>query len=83
MSTARPRQVHPRDLRFAAFVLANLLCLGGFIAGSLEGAAPADGGWRRIDRAALQARIDAGDLASREARWYRDATEPRGPGLAP
>jgi hypothetical protein len=64
---------HCRDFQFAAFILANLICLGGFLLSGTKTADEQNGGkgWRRINIEALTERINAGDLVNQEAAWYR------------
>jgi hypothetical protein len=71
MSARRHRQLRRRDLAFLGWIAATLLGIGGYL---LEGGGPdarEAGGWRHIDRAALEARIGSGELSGREADWYR------------
>jgi len=60
-----------RDLKFAAFIIVNLFCLGGFLFSDTETVSELTGGWRRIDLDALMAHIRAGKLVTKEAAWYR------------
>ncbi|OAD20470.1 secreted protein [Candidatus Thiomargarita nelsonii] len=69
-----------RDSLFAAFILANLVCIGGFLFSSTETALEQTGGWRRIDLDALTTRINAGDLVDKEADWYRPIDGGENPG---
>jgi hypothetical protein len=59
-----------RNFQFAVFILANLLCVGGFLFSRTDNLDEQIGGWRRIDIEALTARINAGDLVRKEAAWY-------------
>jgi hypothetical protein len=61
-----------RDLRFLGVVALNLACVAAYL--TTESGAPetAVGGWRRIDRAALESRIESGELSRKEAAWYRE-----------
>ena len=61
-----------RDLRFLGVVVLNLACVAGYLA--TESGAPETGvgGWRRIDRAALESRIESGELSRKEASWWRE-----------
>lgn len=70
-----PMKLRRRDLRFVALVGANLAGIAGFLVAGLRTADETPGGWRRIDREALEARIEAGDLVRHEARWYRVVEE--------
>jgi hypothetical protein len=64
-----------RDLRFLAVVALNLAAIGAFLA-TESGAPPTGvGGWRRIDRAALEGRIESGELSRKEALWWRSVEE--------
>lgn len=81
---------HPRgrDLPLLALVLVALLLIGLHLQGALEQSGhPGSGGWRRIDRAALEQRIERGDLRDRRADWAhptRPDERPLGPqGSAP
>jgi hypothetical protein len=67
--------LHLRELRFIAFVAANLFFIGLFLVGASGRQEAAPGGWRRIDTGALKSRIEAGDLVDREAEWYHPAEE--------
>lgn len=60
-----------RDLRFLGVVALNLAAIGAFLATESGAPETAVGGWRRIDRAALERRIESGELSGREALWYR------------
>ena len=60
-----------RDLRFLAVVLLNLFMISGFLIRGAGDDADPPGGWRRIDLQALQTRIETGELADVEARWYQ------------
>jgi hypothetical protein len=61
-----------RDLRFLGVVALTLAAIGAFLA--TESGAPETGvgGWRRIDRAALERRIESGELSRKEAVWWRE-----------
>lgn len=70
--------LHRHDLLLLAMVGMGLLLVGGQLAQlGEEMAVPA--GWRRIDLAALKARIDSGELARRPALWVRPADGGRAP----
>lgn len=69
------RHVRWREARLLALVLANLVAIAGFLGGGGQQAPTQVGGWRRIDREALEARIRAGELSDREAQWYRPAEQ--------
>jgi hypothetical protein len=71
MMARRGWHLRPRDWRFLAVVALNLGAVAGYVA--TESGAPdvAAGGWRRIDRAALESRIETGELSRKEALWYR------------
>ena len=73
------KHVRRRELRFLAFMLANLVCVGGYLASGV-GVTPEKGGWRRIDLDAVEARIEAGELVRKEADWYRPLSEEATPG---
>ena len=64
-----------RDRRFLGVVALNLVCVAGYLA--TESGAPVTGvgGWRRIDRAALERRIELGELSRKEAVWWRPVEE--------
>jgi hypothetical protein len=70
VSAGRHWHLRRRDLVFLGWIAATLLGIGGYL---LEGASEVReaGGWRRIDRAAVEARIGSGELSGREADWYR------------
>jgi hypothetical protein len=76
------RQGKARDWRFAGLIALDLLCIGLYLAAGGPEGGQGTGGWRRIDTAAVQRRIDSGDLAGREALWYRPGGqgEPRAGG---
>ena len=61
-----------RDLRFLGVVALNLAAIGAFLATEAGAPETAVGGWRRIDRAALESRIESGDLSRKEALLYRE-----------
>jgi hypothetical protein len=65
-----------RDLRFLGVVVLNLAAIGAFLATESGAPETAVGGWRRIDRAALERRIESGELSGREAFWYRPVAPP-------
>jgi hypothetical protein len=73
------RHSRRREFRFLAFMLANLVCIGGYVASGIGAAPEGSGGWRRIDFQAVESRIDAGDLVRREADWYHALTEEDAP----
>ena len=64
------KHLHRRDLRFLTLVLANLVCMGGFLFAQMQTGEQPAGGWRRIDLPAVLQRIEAGDLQRHEADWY-------------
>ena len=66
-----------RDLRFLGVVALNLVGVAGYLA--TESGAPDTtvGGWRRIDREALERRIEAGELSRQEALWSRPVEVPK------
>ena len=68
------RHVHRRELRFLALAAVNLVCIAGYVASGI-GVSPEGGGWRRIDYQAVEARIEAGELVRKEARWYHPLSE--------
>ena len=67
------RHLRSREFRFLALVFANLICVAIFLGTGLQVPTRETGGWRRIDTEAVRARIEAGDLMSREASWYHPA----------
>ncbi len=69
------KHLHRRDLQFLALVLANLVCVGGYLLAQVQTAEQPAGGWRRIDLQAVMTRIEAGDLQQHEAAWYHPAKE--------
>lgn len=62
-----------RDWRFVGWVGLTLLCIGLYLSTAGPGMDRTHPGWRRIDTAALQQRIDSGGLSGREAQWYHPA----------
>ena len=74
MTVRRAVQLRRRDLRFLAVVALDLGCIGAYLATQSGPVDSGVGGWRRIDRAALESRIEAGELSRHEALWYRAAT---------
>jgi hypothetical protein len=66
--------LHAADFRLLALLGSTLLCIALFLGQQAVEITAADGGWRQIDLATLQQRIDAGDLTDREASWYHPAT---------
>lgn len=73
------RHVRRRELRFLAFMLLNLVCIAGYVGGSIGLAPEQTGGWRRIDLRAVEARIEAGELVRKEADWYHPLLEEESP----
>ena len=71
MTARRAWHLRRRDLRFLAVVALNLAAVAGFLATESGPPDVAGGGWRRIDRAALEARIEAGELSRTEGLWWR------------
>jgi hypothetical protein len=71
MIARRPWHLRRRDLRFLGVVVLNLAAIGAFLATESGTPETAVGGWRRIDRAALERRIESGELRGQEALWYR------------
>jgi hypothetical protein len=71
MTARRHSHLRRRDLRFLATVAAALACIVGFLLTQAGPEATGGGGWRRIDREALERRIESGELSGREASWYR------------
>ena len=69
------RHLHPRDYRFLAFVLVNLLCVAAYLFAHVQTLQQETGGWRRIDLDAVMSRIESGDLLQHEAAWYHDQRE--------
>ena len=76
MTARRAWHLRRRDLRFLAVVALNLAAVAGFLATESGPPDVAGGGWRRIDRAALEARIESGELSRKEASWARPAEGP-------
>lgn len=79
------RHLHRRELGFLGLIGLTGLLIGLHLGSGLEGVGMAGSTWRAIDRAALERRIEAGDLRDREADWFRPAASPEAPGglLAP
>jgi len=64
------RHLRSRDFRFLFFFMANLFLIGAYV-GSIQQLGPSGGhGWRRVDVAAVERRIEAGELSRHEALWY-------------
>lgn len=61
-----------RDLRFLGVVALILAGVAAFVVTQSGAPDTAVGGWRRIDRAALESRIESGELSRKEAVWYRE-----------
>jgi hypothetical protein len=61
-----------RDRRFLGVVALTLACVAAYVATQSGAPETVVGGWRRIDRAALESRIEAGELSRREAVWWRE-----------
>jgi hypothetical protein len=78
----RHRHWQPRDLRFLGLVALTALAIGLYLDQGLRLAARAGTGHRVIDTAALQRRIDAGELRDREARWYHPTRPDEDPNSA-
>ncbi len=74
----RVSHLRGRDLRFVMFIIANLFCVAGYLAGNLGTIQEPGGGWRSIDLEALLTRIETGDLVQKEAEWYHPLTEETG-----
>lgn len=73
------RHLRRRELGFLGLIGLTGLLIGLHLGSGLEGVGMAGSTWRTIDRAALERRIEAGDLRDREADWFRPAV---GPGAA-
>jgi len=76
MTAQRGCHLRRRDLRFLGVVAVNLAAIGAFLATEAGAPETAVGGWRRIDRAALESRIESGELSRKEASWYREVEPP-------
>ncbi len=76
MTGRRRLHLRARDLRFVAVVALNLACIGAYVATQTGPGDAGAGGWRRIDRAALERRIESGELSGREALWYQPVSPP-------
>jgi hypothetical protein len=75
------RHLHGRELGFLGLVALTALLIGLHLAGSGLGRVELPGGgWRAIDRSALERRIEQGDLRDREAEWFRPASLGEGTG---
>ena len=73
------RHLRGRDLRFLFLLFLNLLLIGGYVVSIQQLGLGGGHGWRRIDTAAVQQRIEAGELSRHEALWYhRRAAESSG-----
>lgn len=64
------------DRRFAVLVLGALACVAGFAWSGLSAGGARDGGHREIDRAAVRAKLESGDLVRHEALYYHRGAEP-------
>jgi len=76
MTGRRRLHLRGRDLRFVAVVALNLACIGAYVATQTGPADASAGGWRRVDQAALERRIESGELSGREALWYQPVAPP-------
>ena len=72
MITGKGWHLRRRDLRFLGVVALNLACVAAYLATESGAPETAVGGWRRIDRAALESRIESGELSRKEAVWWRE-----------
>lgn len=72
MIARRTWRLRRRDLRFLAVVALSLASVAAYLATQSGAPQTAGGGWRRIDRAALEGRIESGELSRKEAVWYRE-----------
>lgn len=70
----RIKHLHPRELRFIGLVLLTALIIAMQLADGLRLAALGGSGWRTVDRAVLERRIETGELRDHEASWYHPAT---------
>lgn len=70
------RHLHRRELGFLGLIALTGLLIGLQLAGGLGHVGISGGGWRAIDRAALERRIESGNLNDREADWFRPALDP-------
>ncbi len=69
-----------RDLPLPALILLCLTLIGLHLRlVSKEAADAGTGGWRHIDRAALERRIESGDLRDVRADWYHPTRPDEGP----
>ena len=71
MILPKPWHLRRRDFRFLGVVALTLAGVAAYVATQSGAPETAVGGWRRIDRAALESRIEAGELSRKEAVWYR------------
>jgi hypothetical protein len=77
------RHIHRRELGFLGLIGLTGLLIALHLASGLERLGVPAGGWRTIDRAALERRIESGDLRNREAEWFRPAIGGEGTGRGP
>jgi len=77
MTARRGWHLRRRDLRFLGVVVLNLACMAGYLATGSGAPDTAVGGWRRIDREALERRIESGELSRQEALWSRPVEVPK------
>lgn len=69
------RHLHRRELGFLGLMALTGLLIGLQLASGLDHVGISGGGWRAIERAALERRIESGALSEREAEWFRPALD--------
>jgi hypothetical protein len=69
------RHLHRRELGFLGLIALTGLLIGLQLASGLGHVGISGGGWRTIDRAALERRIESGVLSEREAEWFRSVLD--------
>jgi len=77
------KHLHRRELGFLGLIGLTGLLIALQLASGLEGLGMPEGGWRTIDRAALERRIESGDLRDLEAEWFRPSIGGEGTGRGP
>jgi len=79
------RHFHRRELGFLALIALTGLLIALHLASGLDRVGIPGSGWRAIDRASLERRIESGELRDREAEWFRPARngEAKGGTLTP
>ncbi|MGA7979553.1 MAG: hypothetical protein WCA32_04905 [Chromatiaceae bacterium] len=69
------RHWHLREFRFLSLVVLIGFVIALHLGAGLQAVGQEGSGWRSVDAAALQRRIESGELRDREANWYHSATD--------